>query len=356
MTHTVRLKPSDKTFAVEETLPILEQALHQGIVLPYGCKNGACGSCKCRVLSGTFVQGPHQPQALSPVEQARGLALICCARATSDLEIEARVVAAVGDIPIRKMPCRVAAIEKLAPDVVRLRLQLPATERLQYLAGQYVDLLLKDGVRRSYSMATAPGTSDGIELHIRHFPGGRFSDALFGSRQPAIKVRDILRLEGPLGTFFLREDSSAPVILLASGTGFAPIKAIVEQARIKAAAPGTVAASMRPMTLYWGGRRPVDLYHDALCRRWEEEVPGFSYVPVISDALPEDGWSARVGFVHRAVMADHPDLSAYEVYACGAPIVVESARHDFISRCGLHEDAFFADAFTTAADTATATG
>lgn len=358
MTHTVRLKPSEKTFEVDEELPILEQALRQGVVLPYGCKNGACGSCKCRVLAGSFIQDPHQPQALTAAEQARGLALICCARATSDLEVEARVVAAVGDIPIRKMPCRVAAIDRLAPDVIRLQLQLPATERLQYLAGQYIDLLLKDGVRRSYSMATAPGTGDGVELHIRHLPGGRFSDALFGVREPAVKVRDILRLEGPLGTFFLREDSDAPVILLASGTGFAPIKALVEQARLRheAAASSADARPLRPMTLYWGGRRPVDLYHDALCRQWAEQLPGFRYVPVISDALPEDRWEGRDGFVHRAVMADHPDLSGYEVYACGAPVVVDSARHDFVVRCGLREEAFFADAFTTAADLAKATG
>lgn len=355
MTHTVRLHPSGKTFEVDGEASILEQALQAGIVLPYGCKNGACGSCKTQVLSGSFVQDPHQPQALTAAEQARGIALICRARASSDLELQARVVAAVGDIPIRKMPCRVAAIERLAPDVIRLELQLPATERLQYLAGQYIDLMLKDGVRRSYSMATAPGVASTIELHVRHLPGGRFSDALFGVSEPPIKVRDILRLEGPLGTFFLREDSRAPVILLASGTGFAPIKALVEQYRLKLEASGGAMAA-RPMTLYWGGRRPVDLYHDALCQEWARSIEGFRYVPVVSDALPEDGWSGRTGFVHRAVIEDHADLSGHEVYACGAPIVVDSARHDFSAEGGLPVDAFHADAFTTAADLAGAAG
>lgn len=351
MSHTVRLQPSGKSFQVDAEASILDQALQAGIVLPYGCKNGACGSCKARVLSGTFIQDAHQPQALTAAEQARGLALVCRARATSDIELEARVVAAVGDIPIRKMPCRVAAIDRLAPDVIRLELQLPATERLQYLAGQYVDLLLKDGVRRSYSMATPPGLASTIELHVRHLPGGRFSDALFGITEPPVKVRDILRLEGPLGTFFLREDSTAPVILLASGTGFAPIKALIEQYRIKQDAAGGSAAP-RPMTLYWGGRRPVDLYHDALCREWAATLPEFRYVPVISDSQPEDGWQGRAGFVHRAVLEDFPDLSRHEVYACGAPIVVESARHDYVAEAGLSPDAFHADAFTTAADLA----
>ena len=353
MSHTVRLQPSGKTVEVDSETSILEQALHAGVVLPYGCKNGACGSCKARVLSGTFIQDSHQPQALSGAEQARGLALLCRARATSDLEIEARIVAAVGDIPIRKLPCRIAAIEPLSPDVVRVELQLPATERFQYLAGQYIDLLLKDGVRRSYSMATAPGTASTIELHIRHIPGGRFTDALFGAAEPAVKVRDILRLEGPLGTFFLREDSNRPVILLASGTGFAPIKALVEQYRLKLEAAGS-RASPRSLTLYWGGRRPSDLYHDALCREWEQALPGFRYVPVVSDALPEDGWTGRTGFVHRAVLEDLDDLSGHEVYACGAPIVVDSARHDYVAEAGLDPDAFYADAFTTAADLANA--
>jgi CDP-4-dehydro-6-deoxyglucose reductase len=307
-------------------------------VLPYGCKNGACGSCKARIVSGEIIQDAHQASALTAEEASRGFALLCCAR----------VVAAVGEIPIRKMPCRVSSIDRLAPDVVVIRLQLPANERMQYLAGQYVDLLLRDGTRRSYSMAAAPGTADGLELHVRHLPGGTFTDAVFGVVQPELKVRDILRFEGPLGTFFLREDSDKPIVMVASGTGFAPIKAIVEHARGLAEA----GKFNRPMTLYWGGRRPHDLYMNELCERWAAAMADFTYVPVVSDALAQDDWRGRAGFVHRAAMADFPDMSRCQAYVCGAPVVVDASRDDFITHCGLPADEFFADAFITAADAA----
>ena len=344
MSFTVTVQPSGKQFSVESDEMILDAALRQGVVLPYGCKNGACGSCKARVTDGLIEQGAHSAGALRSDEAVQGMALICCARAQSDLAIEARVVSAAGDIPIRKMPVRVSSIERVAADVAVIRLQLPANERLQYLAGQYVELILRDGARRSYSMACAPHLAEQLELHIRHMPGGRFTDMVFGAVQPALKERDILRIEGPMGTFFLREDSTKPMVLLASGTGFAPIKALIEHAIHKGV--------RRPMTLYWGGRRPADLYMNDLCARWARELPDFRYVPVVSDALPEDGWTGRTGFVHRAVMADFPDLSGHQVYACGAPVVVESARTDFVASCRLPEDEFFADAFTSAADAA----
>jgi CDP-4-dehydro-6-deoxyglucose reductase len=346
MSFKVTVSPSGRQFDVDDDEFILEAALRQGVVLPYGCRNGACGSCKARVVDGRIEQGPHADKALAADEAARGYALLCCSHAQSDLSVECRVVAAAGDIPIRKMPCRIASIEFLAPDVAALKLQLPANERLQYLAGQYIELLLKDGSRRSYSMASAPHLAEQLELHVRHMPGGRFTDALFGATQPAVKVRDILRFEGPMGTFFLREDSDRPIVLLASGTGFAPIKAIVEHARHKGIA--------RPMALYWGGRRPRDLYLNALAEQWVREIDGFRYVPVVSDALPEDGWRGRTGFVHRAVMDDLPDLSGHQVYACGAPVVVDCARRDFTSVCRLPQAEFFADSFTSAADLATA--
>ena len=348
MSFTVTVAPSGRQFQADEGESLLEAALRQGVVLPYGCKNGACGSCKAKVLEGRVEQGPHSDNALKPDEATKGFALMCCSTAASDVSIECRVVAAAGDIPVRKMPCRIASIEKAAPDVAIVKLQLPANDRLQYLAGQYVELLLKDGSRRSYSMAGAPHAAEQLELHIRHMPGGKFTDALFGATQPAVKERDILRFEGPLGTFFLREDSDKPIVLLASGTGFAPIKAIVEHAWFK--------GIRRPMTLYWGGRRPRDLYMNALCEQWAREMPDFRYVPVVSDALPEDGWTGRTGFVHRAVMEDFPDLSGHQVYACGAPVVVDSARSDFTAKCGLPAEEFYADAFTSEADLAKAAG
>lgn len=341
MSFRVTVQPSGKEFNASLESTLLESALEQRVVLPYGCKNGACGSCKARVVEGRFEQGPHSASALRPEEAAAGFALLCCSHPRSDLVIEARVILA-GDIQVRKMPCRVAGLEKLAPDVMLLRLQLPANDSLRFLPGQYLELILRDGTRRSYSMAGVPEPGQPLELHVRHLPGGKFTDAVFGVTQPAVKERDILRLEGPMGTFFLREDSDKPMILLASGTGFAPIKAVVEHALSK--------SITRPMTLYWGGRRPHDLYMSALCERWASEHAHIRYVPVISDALAEDDWQGRRGFVHRAVMEDFPDLSGHQVYACGAPVMVDSARDDFTQICGLPADEFYADSFTTTAD------
>ncbi len=338
MRFQVTVQPSGRQFDCEPDETLLNAAIRAGVGLPYGCKNGACSSCKGKVLSGSVTHGAHQDKALSVAEEAAGLSLFCCARPNSDVVIEAREVANATDYPIRKLPVRVTALEKVADDVIVMSLQLPATDRLRYQAGQYVEFLLRDGQRRSYSLATAPFETGPVTLHIRHMPGGLFTDQVFST----IKERDILRFEGPMGTFFLREDSSKPMILLASGTGFAPLKALIEQA--------VHNKSERSMHLYWGGRRPRDLYMDALCREWAATVPQFRYTPVVSDATAEDGWTGRSGFVHQAVIDDYPDLSAYQVYACGAPIVVESAQRDFIARCNLAPDEFFADAFTSAAD------
>lgn len=342
MSYRVTVQPSGRQFTVQPDETVLEAALREQVVLPYGCKNGACGSCKAQVLEGTFTQGEHTPGALTHEEAAQNVALMCCTRADSDLVVKARIVEGAGDIPLKKMPCRISSIQTVAPDVKVLRLQLPANERLQYLAGQYIDLILKDGSHRSFSMGSAPHLAEQIELHIRHMPGGRFTDALFGLAAQPVKERDILRFEGPKGTFFLREDSQRPIVLLASGTGFAPIKALVEHARHKGIA--------RPMTLYWGGRRPHDLYMNALAEQWAREIPGFRYVPVVSDALPEDHWQGRTGFVHRAVIEDLPDLSGYQVYACGVPLMVEAAHRDFTGECGLPETEFLSDAFTSPTD------
>ncbi len=342
MSYSVTVQPSGKQFTVDPTQSVLEAGMKQGIVLPYGCKNGACGSCKCKLVSGEITLGAHQASALTAADAEAGMILSCCATLKSDIVIEARVVAAAGDIPIKKMPCRIASLTKAAPDVMVMKLQLPAAEKMQYLAGQYVELLLKDGSRRAYSMGCAPHLADQVELHVRHLPGGKFTDPLFGVTQPAIKEKDILRFEGPLGTFFLREDSDKPMVLVASGTGFAPIKALVEYAQFK--------SITRPMHLFWGGRRPQDLYMHELCEQWTKDMRHFKYTPVISDALAEDAWTGRTGFVHQAAMADYPDMSGYQVYACGAPIVVNSAQKDFVAQCALPEDEYYADSFTTAAD------
>ena len=344
MPFSVTVEPSGHHFDVGDDETVLSAALRAGVGLPYGCRNGACGSCKGRVVDGRVRHDPHQASALSAEEEARGYALFCSAHPESDLVLQVREVRGVGEIPIKKLPARVASLTRVAPDVAVMRLQLPANERLQYLPGQYVEILMKDGRRRSYSMAGAPGLAEQVELHIRHLPGGAFSDHVFGAGATRMKERDILRFEGPFGSFFLRDDSTKPIVLLASGTGFAPIKAIVEHAVLK--------QIERPMTLYWGGRRPHDLYMDALAREWETALPSFRYVPVVSEATDADGWRGRTGFVHRAVMDDIADLSRHQVYACGAPVVVDAARRDYVGERGLPADEFFADAFTTAADAA----
>jgi CDP-4-dehydro-6-deoxyglucose reductase len=352
MSHKVTIRASGREFTVEDDETILAAALRSGVGLPYGCKNGACGTCKATGLEGEWTQGPHSASALTADEQAGRRLLVCCSRPKTDLVIEARELSGFGDIPIRKMPCRIASIERPAPDVSIVTLQLPASERLQFRAGQYLEFILKDGSRRSYSMATAPHADERITLHIRHMPGGLFTDALFGVTQPALKVRDILRIEAPLGTFFLREDNARPIVLLASGTGFAPIKAIAEHVfheRLNRDEPERPA---RPVRLYWGCRARRDLYLPELPEQWAREQPNFTYVPVLSDAAAEDHWTGRTGFVHQAVMEDLPDLSAWQVYACGAPLMVEAAKRDFKQRCGLPEDQFFADAFTSQADLA----
>ena len=343
-TFQVTLEPSLRTFGVAPGETLLAGGIRQGINLPYGCKDGACGSCKCKKLSGSVEHSAYQAKALSDEELAQGFVLTCCASATSDVVLESRQVTAEGAFPIKKMPTRVKLMEKKSDDVMRILLQLPATEAFEYHAGQYIDFLLPGGLRRSYSMANTSellAGGEGLELHIRHLPGDKFTDQVFGT----MKERDILRVEGPFGSFYLREDSTKPIILLASGTGFAPIKALIEHMQL--------AKITRPTTLYWGGRRPADLYLADWLQAKLAEMPHLRYVPVVSDALPEDGWTGRTGFVHQAVLQDTPDLSAYQVYACGAPIVVASAQRDYI-QAGLPVDEFYADAFTSEADKATA--
>ncbi len=341
MSFTVTVVPANRSFTVERDEPILVAAIRQGVGLPYGCRDGACGSCKSRLLEGRVIHGAHQHKALSIAEEESGLILACCATPQSDCVVEARSVPGAGEFPILKLPSRVISIERVAPDVAVIKLQLPANQNLQYRAGQYVEFILRDGARRSYSMANAPhllGTPPAIELHLRHMPGGKFTDHVFS----AMKEKDILRMEGPFGSFFLREDSSTPSVLLASGTGFAPIKAVIERMRHK--------GLTRPTTLYWGGRRPQDLYMHRWCETAAAETPHLRYVPVVSDATSDDAWAGRAGFVHRAVMDDLPDLSGHQVYACGAPIVIDSAQRDFITQCGLPADEFYADSFTSEAD------
>ena len=337
----ITVQPSGRAFSANAGEAILAAAIRNGVGLPYGSKDGASGSCKCNKISGAVHHGEHQSKALTADEEAAGLVLTCCAQPLTDVVLESRQVTDESAYPIKKMPVRVAALEKKSHDVMQVRLQLPAADTFRYHAGQYIEFILHDGARRAYSMANAPHTqaeAPGVELHIRHMAGGKFTDHVFG----AMKEKEILRVEGPFGSFFLREDSDKPIVLLASGTGFAPIKALIEHLQFKGIS--------RPTVLYWGGRRPGDLYLDDWVQARVAELPWLRYVPVISNALPEDGWTGRTGFVHQAVLDDFADLSGHQVYACGAPIVVESARDAYSAQRGLPPEEFFADAFTSEAD------
>ncbi|MDR2196325.1 MAG: CDP-6-deoxy-delta-3,4-glucoseen reductase [Gallionellaceae bacterium] len=328
MTFNITIEPSRHTFSAEAGETILEASLRNGYILPYGCRDGVCGACKGKVLEGVVDYGRAQSYTLTEFDKAQGKALFCCATPQSDLVIECREVSRTTDIPVKTLPCRVQKMQPLADDVMAIYLKLPANERLQFFAGQYVDIQQKDDKPRSFSLANAPHNDEFLELHVRNIPGGAFTHHVFSE----MKVRDILRIKGPLGTFYLREDSERPILLVASGTGFAPVKAIIEHA--------LHIGVKRPMHFYWGGRKPSDLYMLDKVREWQAQ--GVKFTPVVSD-VP---WEGRMGFVHQAVLDDYADLSGYDVYACGAPVVVEAAHRDFTTLRGLPETAFYSDAFT----------
>ena len=336
----ITLQPSGHSFNTDGSDSVLQAALDAGLTLPYGCRNGACGTCKGKVLDGLVDHGAAEEQALSTADRASGLALFCCAKPLSDLMLESREVGTAKDIPVKIMPCRVEKIERVADDVIVLSLKLPTNERLQFLAGQYIEFILKDGKRRAFSIANAPHDDGFLQLHIRLIEGGEFTGHVFSG----MKEKDILRFQGPYGSFFLREESAKPAILVAGGTGFAPIKALVEHAIHKHIA--------RPLEIYWGARNRAGLYLPQLPQQWAAEHDRIRYIPVLSDATSDDAWQRRSGLVHRAVLDDHADLSAYQVYACGAPAMIDAARAGFVAQ-GLPPEEFFADAFTYAPAAAT---
>ncbi|MDN5836257.1 MAG: CDP-6-deoxy-delta-3,4-glucoseen reductase [Nitrosospira sp.] len=338
MSHRITIEPSGHTFSAQPGETVLQAALREGFPLPYGCRNGACGTCKGKIIQGTVDFGSHNESTLTEMEKQAGMALFCCALPLSELVIECREIGAIRDIKVKTLPCRVHKLERVAPDVMVISLKLPTNERLQFLAGQYIDIFMKSGKRRSFSLANAPHDDELLQLHVRNYPGGTFAEHVF----TCMKERDILRFEGPLGTFFLREDSDKPIIFVASGTGFAPVKSILEHAFYVR----NVHGNERQMVLYWGARTKADLYLANLAGNWQQKHDNFTFIPVLSEALQTDHWSGRTGLVHRAVLADFDDLSGYQVYACGTPAMVEAAHTDFTRLRGLPEDEFFSDAFT----------
>lgn len=334
MNH-VLIENSGHTFDVRPSQTVLEAAIEAGINMPYGCRNGACGACKGKVLTGKVMHDDYQGNALTDDELAAGMALFCCARPLEDLVIECRQIDMVQGIKPRILPVRVQHKELLGDDVMVLHLQLPATEQLTFMAGQYIEFLLKDGRRRAFSIANAPHEKGFLELHIRKIAGGHFTEQVFNE----MPLKTILRIEAPLGSFFLREQNDKPIIMVAGGTGFAPVKGMIEHMIFN--------QIQRPVYLYRGARQVNDLYMDELCQRWTQFMPNIRYIPVISDGNEEDGWDGRRGLVHQAVLEDHADLSGFEAYVCGAPGMVDIAKETFVKQ-GLPEEEFYSDAFTFA--------
>jgi len=338
MTHLIRNITSNTSFSTEKDETILQAALRNGHLYPYGCQSGACGACKARLVHGTVKHLTRDPGVLSDDERAGGLCLMCQAVPQEDIEIDVKEIARAKEIEIKTLPTRVREKNQLCKDVIQLYLSLPSTQKFEFLPGQYINILLKDGKERSFSIANTPAQAkkQGLELHIRIVPGGFYSPQV----KEKLAVKDILRIQGPFGTYFLRKDEKKPIILVAGGTGYAPIKGLIEDA---------IENELNlPITLYWGARTKADLYLNEQAKHWAETIKGFSYIPVLSELAEGDNWAGRTGFVHETINNDLPDASGFSVYVSGPPVMVNALQETFINN-GLDEEFFYSDAFDYAA-------
>ncbi|NKF22047.1 2Fe-2S iron-sulfur cluster-binding protein [Solimonas marina] len=334
MTHQVYLSDRPQRFTVEDDETILAAGLRHGLALPFGCQSGGCASCRVRLSAGS-IDYAVEPPSLSPAERDAGYILMCLARPTSDLTIELHQPVQIDNMRPRQLPVRAQAKTWLAHDVLGLTLKLPRGDDFQYLPGQYIDLLIGDGRRRSFSIANKPN-GETLELHIRVTPNGRFANWAANE----MPDRAILRLEGPLGAFYLRDESTRPLIMVAGGTGAAPIHAMLNELLAR--------GSGRPAHLFWGARSLRDLYLDASLQEWTARHPEFRYTPVLSE--PDAEWAGARGFVHEAVLAAYPDLSQHEVYLSGPPAMVRAGK-DAALGAGLDADHLYYDSFDYAFQT-----
>ncbi|MCC5864153.1 MAG: CDP-6-deoxy-delta-3,4-glucoseen reductase [Wenzhouxiangella sp.] len=331
----MQLQPSGRRFLARPGETVLAAALRHGIVLPYSCKNGSCASCRCRLVTGRVSYPFNPPEALSVDEIAGGDILACQAVPVDDVELQAREIEQIADIPVRTLPARVEAMERFTPQVMGLRLKLPRSARLQFLAGQYIDILLPGGKRRAFSIASPPSQSDFLELHIKHIDGGGFTGHVFENMQ----LKEILRLQGPLGTFFVRRHSNRPIIMMGGGTGFAPLKSMIEEL--------IEAGDKRPIELFWGVSQRQDLYASDLIRHWQQELEHLRFHPALTEPGPD--WSGFTGLVHEAVLNTFADLSEFDIYMSGPPAMVHAARLAFLD-AGAQAEHLFYDSFDFAPD------
>ena len=340
--HSVRIEPHGRTLRVTPGQPILQAALSAGLNLPHSCKSGHCGSCRARLLAGAIHYPNGPPLGITAEEVGRGDILLCQARADSDLTVRARLIASVADVEIKTLPCRIARLTPLAPDVMQLWLRLPAVERLRFHPGQYLDVLLENGRRRSFSIASPPHDSEALELHVRRVNGGGFSERLFGAAAGvgSLGTGALLRIEGPIGQFSYRE-GLGPVLMVAGGTGFAPLKSMLRHM--------LETGIRRDLHLYWGARHTQDVYEEALMLEWVRRHPQLKFTAVLSEASAAEAAHHRAGWVHEAVLADYPDLARFEVYAAGPPAMIEAMRTHF-PRHGLSTQRLYFDSFDYAPD------
>ena len=343
MSYKVKIPASGHQFEVASGESILDAALRQGIGLPYGCRNGACGKCAGEVLKGEVHYPGEALRASAKQAVEEGKAVFCQACAGSDLEIAVREITRAGDIEIKTLPVRVEKMLRLTHDVMQLKLKLPETERLQFLAGQYIEILLRDGKRRAFSIANAPHDDAYIELHIRHVPDGHFGDYVFDG----LKEKTLLRIEGPMGSYYLREGTGRPVILIGGGTGFAPLKGMLEHV--------FHTGLKTPIHLFCGVRSLRDLYMDEMVKQWVKAHDNLQYTPVLSEPMEADDWQGETGFVHEAVIRRYPDLSGYDVYLSGPPPMVKAGMDSFYAH-GLPENQIFSDSFEYSDDALRAMG
>lgn len=335
MTYTVTLEPDHTAFSVLPGETVLAAALRHGINLPHSCQSGICGQCKAQLLAGNTDSTLYITAALSDAEKAQGKILTCCTHAASDLYLAVPGFSGAGQAPVKNLPARVESLQYIGNTAV-IRLALPKNSPFVFLAGQYIDIQLKNGASRSYSIANAPHQTY-LELHIRRRENGLFSEMLFGA-QPAIGVKSILRIRGPLGSVAVDSRDPRPLLLLATGTGYAPVQSLLQQLAAEAA--------QRPLHLYWGAAHAEDLYAQAAAAELIRALPHARFTPVLS--RPDAAWTGATGYVQDAVLRDYPDLSGHQVYACGSSTMIVAAQELLCRQGGLPADAFVSDAFTPA--------